>query len=67
VERLYKGESGEGENERQERVPEGVSGFISPDGLGLGCTGEGCDWLHGRLSGAASCTESRGMVSGVGG
>jgi hypothetical protein len=37
-------ESGEGENERQERVLEGVSGFISPDGHGLGCTGVGRDW-----------------------
>jgi hypothetical protein len=37
-------ESGEGKNERHERVPEGVSGFISPDGLILVCIGDGCDW-----------------------
>jgi hypothetical protein len=35
----------EGEaNGRQERVPERVSVFISPDGFGLGCTGDGCHW-----------------------
>jgi hypothetical protein len=37
-------ESGEGANEQHERVPEGVSGFISPDGHGLGCTGVGRNW-----------------------
>jgi hypothetical protein len=35
---------GEGASERHERVPEGASGFISPNGHGLGCTGDGCHW-----------------------
>jgi hypothetical protein len=37
-------ESGEGANERHERVPERVSVFIPPDGHGLGCTSVGRDW-----------------------
>jgi hypothetical protein len=37
-------ESGREANERQGRVPEGVSSFISRGGLGLGCSGSGNDW-----------------------
>jgi hypothetical protein len=36
--------SGEGANEWEKRVPEGVLMFISPSGFGLGCTGDGCHW-----------------------
>jgi hypothetical protein len=48
--RLHGGEAlqvigSEGEaNGRQERVPERVLFFISPDGFGLGCTGDGRRW-----------------------
>jgi hypothetical protein len=40
------GERGSGgeTNERQGRVLEGVSSFISRGGLGLGCSGSGNDW-----------------------
>jgi hypothetical protein len=60
-------ESGEGANERQERVPERVSVFILPDGHGLGCTSVGRDWAPWVALWAASCTESRGTNSSVGG
>jgi hypothetical protein len=38
-------ESGGEANERQGRVPEGVSSYISRGGLGLGCSGSGNDWV----------------------
>jgi hypothetical protein len=48
--RLHGGEalqvrrSEEEANGQQERVPQRAPIFISPDGFGLGCTGDGCDW-----------------------
>jgi hypothetical protein len=41
---LQVSESGEGANEREERLPEGPSSYILSAGIGLWCTHDGLHW-----------------------
>jgi hypothetical protein len=41
---LQVSESGEGANEREERLPEGPSSYILSAGIGLWCTRDGLHW-----------------------